>query len=279
MSDNDDIKGSFLERRNFIMQEIGKSFTKQSANQVIDKKATVVSVLTASCGLDNGKDVRVCENCLKLYYPDPTKVPVKDPTLLEIKKTACSGLCYCSISDVKFDQNIVINSQTKVDPASINVSQVATDVLEAIRTRYSDTDQEITEKMASDITNNVTQIVNQIIVQATTNINQVIFSLQKITLSGVGYNVSNINLGIMINATILAISGSNISLSLIDTIVRQQMDYIRNQVSTGFSTGFAQVLKESKIFLIATGVTIITLMLIIAGLLMYRAAYGHRTRR
>ena len=274
MTDNNDDPsfGGYLDRKNFILNEIGKSFTSQVAEKTINRSVTTISMLNIICGTESENGTPLCPQCIKLYFPDPEyEIRVNGRASIDkISKTACSGLCFCSAKNINFDQNITINSSAKIASTDIDVEKIAKNVTDAVTERYGET------STRNKFNQNVVNIVTQIKTQAVTNINQIIASLQNVTIIGTG-EVSNLNLGITIDATILAIASSNVAMDILNDTVNQQMDYIREQVDKNVTTGFTQAFKEAKRYLIITGVVLIGLMLLISGLLVYRARFGHKS--
>lgn len=275
MVDNtDETFGGYLDRKNFIMGEIGKSFTRQVAEKTINRSVNVTSMLNIICGTESENGTPLCPQCIKLYFPDPAEEIRTNgrANIDRITQTACSGLCYCAAKNITFDQNITINSAARIDDSDVNIQEIAKNVTDAVRERYGETSTK------NEFNQNIVDIVTQIKTQAVTNVNQVISSLQNVTIVGTG-EVSNLNLGISIDATMMAIASSNVAIDILNNIVNKQMEYIREQVDKNVVGGFTQAFKEAKRYLIITGIVLIGLMLLISGLLIYRARFGHKTSK
>lgn len=272
MSTDDPDFGSFMERRNFIIEEIGRSIAGQVSNKAtksINRVENVTSVLNVVCGTEDTKGNDLCPACIKLFIPNPDTASTKD--LKRIRNTACSGLCICNLRNIDMTNNVLVNGKLVIDQEDINVEQVVREVEEAVRKRYG-RDSTKNDKF----TKNITDIVSSIKAEAIASINLVIASTQIISTEGAGIEVSNVSLATNMNAVVSAIAKNRGAIDTLDDLVTQQMDYIRERVNESIVGGFQAVFREVKGFLIGTGVTILVLMLLISGLLLYRAAYGRK---
>lgn len=263
------IPDSYLGRRQFIFDSIGRSFSKNVVKSKINQNISAISQLIIECG--KAEDT-YCEDCLLKFF---TRDQIEDenfaknkPLISKIQKTACAGNCYCEVSDINFSNVINLNADAVIGEGDVDVDQIQKDVKKDIQDKYGENNWD------DKYNKYVVDIVIQISTSSVQNINQIINSSQTIVAKGTGYKIKGITMDICINAVLKAIADNSGSIDLVDDIVTEQMNKIRQQVDKDVIDSFSYAWQQSKTYVIAIGLFILALMLLISGMLIYRAVNG-----
>lgn len=272
---------SYTEQRDWLLQTIGESFTKN----VVSGKVNRNYVNWAQLNISN--DAPLCETCLGLYFTpdqlDETKVCIdsagkpisatecakKMSSIVNpIRNTACSGLCTVRVGNIDLSQNIIVNANAAIKPEDIDVDKISSDITKEYKKRYGENSAESTK-----FSENIKKLVVQIANTSAANINQIISTFQTITVSGPGSEVKDIKMDMAVNAVMSAVINNSSSFSVMNEILQEQIDIVRQEVDNRMTGGLKRALKEGKWTLIGVGIFLLVLVLLISGLLIYRA-YG-----
>lgn len=266
---------SSFERKKQLVEDIAESYSKQiiKANQSSSFIATsFINVV--------GNNNDSCKKCMLMYMSQTDIDKAFDQTnpdhqifLTLFKKIGtgvCGGLCHITIEDVEQNNILIydVSSEMTISPTDIN--EIVNDVIQKTRERYGYTDKTDT------YTQNIISIITNIKLNLTDNINQNISSQQIINITG-GTQVKGVTQNLIVNAVMNAIvnscsDGQNCSINLIEEMVQQQMDFIKSEVDKNVIGDFQYVWQESKLYFIGTGIFLLILLILIVGLLFYKAS-------
>ena len=266
---------SFIDRKDFLIKSIGRSYAKQLQTQDTTKSSIGISELIVDCkSIVEGRDM--CEECLKFYFSEDTlsdaNYKKNKPLIKQIVRTACEGQCVCNIDNVNISNVIVLNSNAKLESSKIDINKIVKEVEQSIIDEYGETDT------SNKYNEKITDIINIINTKTTQNINQLIFSRSSILVKGTGASVKNVTLDSVIDATMVAIATScseddpsKCSIDMITEIVQEQIDFIRKQVDKTVISMFQAVWNETKAYFIGTGVILAVLLFLVIFLLIKKA--------
>lgn len=264
---------SFVERRNELMKEIAGAFSSEMKSASSDLEFTSLSYMGIDCNTTGKSDA--CFYCLQRYkHVDFINDPKNKDAIDKIKKTSCRGSCVCSAKSVNNSSTITLDSLANIKSDDIDPQKIADQVYDAMVTKYGPSSQSMDK-------NDLVNLIVKIKTDVTQHINQSLNSIQMVSMEGPGSHVEDIHQSTLINAVMKSISdvcsedksSSTCSLSEIDGLVQNQMDYIRKDVDDKFKFSIGKVFQNMKRYLLLTGLFLLFLITVIVVLLIRKALH------
>jgi len=266
---------SLFERKKQLVQDIAESYSKQIIKQ--NQSSSVIATSFINVVQNNNNS---CEKCMLLYMSqssiDKAFNQTTDPSFLKLFKQigtgVCAGLCHITIQDIQQNNILIydVTSEMKLTPSDYN--EIVSDVIQKTLQRYGYTDKTDTSNK------NIVNIITMIQTNLSANIKQNISGQQIISITG-GGQVQGVTQNLIVNAIMSAIVNScsdkdntSCSIDLIEEMVEQQMEFIKNEVDKNIIGDFEYVWQQSKLYFIGCGIFLLILLIIIVGLLFYKAS-------
>jgi hypothetical protein len=265
---------SYVDRRNDLLKHISGAFVSATKSAASGLDFTGISYINIDC--DTSGNVDSCYQCLMRYY---SKEYIDDPTKLtdvnKMKRTLCRGMCTCSVKNVDNNAVITLNSLAQIKTEDIDVDKISADVYAAMVKKYGPSGAGMNK---DDLTKLVVSIQSSI----KQNIKQTVHSIQMLSLEGTGSDVDGLSQKAVIDATMAAVTetctenqaGSTCTVSAIDELIQQQMDYIKKSVDDSFGFSFSKVWNNLKFYIITTGLFLLFLVVVIIVLMIRKAMKG-----
>lgn len=262
---------TFIERRNYIMNEIAGTYIRSFENVSSVSSLNAYNYINLKCQ-DNNKD---CYNCLlnviKNENPNDTNPEkllelMKPQERLRITSEVCGGVCECSLTNVKNITDIMLNITKEIDEGKIK--KMAEKIEENISKELGPSSSKQTENIKSILVSINTNVQN--------NIEQLVNSIKIIELKGSGYKIDSINQTDVINAVMTALQqvcseGDKCGITVLNSIVESQMQYIRDEVDKNVKGSFTKMFGKAKNYLIFMGLFIALLVITYIVLLVRKA--------
>ena len=261
---------SFVERRDELMKGIAGAFSSAMKSASSDLKFTGFSYMGINCDTTGNADG--CFYCLQRYESDDFINDPKNKDVIDkIKKTSCRGSCVCSAKSVNNNSSITLDSLANIKSDDIDPQKIADQVYDDMAKKYGPSSQDMDKdnlvKLIVRIKNNITQQTKQ-----------TLHSIQMVSLEGPGSHVEDLQQSAVINAVMNGISevcseDESCSVSAIDSLVQEQMDYIKKAVDDKFKFSISKVFKNMKNYLILCGLFILFLLATIVVLMIRKALH------
>ena len=265
---------SYVDRRNYLMKQISGAYASATKSAASGLNFTGLSYINVDCDTSGNGDA--CYVCLQRYYSDKDiNDPDKQTEVNKTKKTLCRGACTCSVKNVDNSSVITLNSLAQIKSEDIDTNKIADDVYAAMVEKYGPSGAGMSK---DDLTTLVVSIKSSL----KQNIKQTLHSIQMLSLEGAGSNVDGLSQQAVIDATMAAVTetctenqeDSTCTVSAIDKLVQQQMDYIKKSVDDGFGFSFSKVWNNLKGYIITTGIFLLVLIVAIVFLMIRKAMKG-----
>jgi len=256
------------------MKEIAGAFSSSMKSASSDLEFTGLSYMNINCDTTTG-EIDPCFFCLQRYKPvDFINDPTNKDAIDKLKKTLCRGSCVCSVKSVNNSSMITLDSLADIKSDDIDASKIADQVYDAMAEKYGPSSKNMDKK-------DLTKLISKISTSFTQHIKQSLHSIQMVSLEGPGTQVEGIRQSIVIDAVMKGISevcsedesSSTCSMSSIDSLVQQQMDYIRKSVDDKFKFSIRKVFENMKSYLIMTVLFLLFLVVVIIVLLIRKALH------
>jgi len=257
------VDDTYIDRKNFIMNTIGKLYAKEIQAQQNQPTVNVVNNFIVDCKDPAG----YCKKCLLQFFSEDqiTGQNYIDnlPLIKEVRGGICSSFCTCNINNVDMSNTVSWSTEQSINTNMIDVKKIANEVVEQLTERYGKTN-------TSDRTNtNVTNIITSISSSQVQNINRLLTSNQTLYIVGTGSNVSNVSMTVVINAVMKAIATvcKDTGSCDIDQIISDQMQSLRVQAETKATIDTEE---DNKKKMILASIVIGVLIFYIIAVALYR---------
>jgi len=210
------------------------------------------------------RDQQACRQCL-LRSHSPYELLVNGPAVRSTKMGPCRGTCVCTIQSITQDASISLDVLSASNGQIFDPDTIATKVLEQTKEEFGDAGGSMDKT-------ELTTLVTQILFTMQQEIDQTVHSIQVLSIDGTGTEATNIRQQVVLDATLKAVANACSSsdqdagckISIIDSLIQSQMDYIRNSVNERFEFSAKKVFNNFKRQIY----TILLFLVILAGLLL-----------
>jgi hypothetical protein len=286
---------SFIDRKNNLIDAISSSYAKILREKYSISNIQGININDIECGNNSA-----CEDCLSLYLDKSILTSTKDSDVVfrnNIRDGICNGACVCKIDGLTLRNNIFVTSETGINISDDDKSKIIDDVIAT----YKDVRMSISRFKI--LLRNIINRTNEKII---TNIEQMCMSNQIISIKGTGYDVKNINILSTVNAVMRALiddcatnddtkkddkdddkkdntkkniknndtnTDDGCAVKTLNDIVTEEMNYIRDSVNTNVVNEFKYAWQQTKKYFIITGIILLILVVIISGMLIYKALH------
>jgi hypothetical protein len=290
---------SFSERRqsllNYISEAYRDAISKNSEKATVNKSADEISLIRTQCGGP------ACPTCMEAYI-SPTILNSKNQTPEElaiinnVRNSACSGSCVCNISNVTQDSTIVLAENATVKPGDFDLTKMVSQIKASMKKKYGGS-----AASSDNFTSDTTSLINTINYKVTETINQRFFSMSAVEAKGAGYKLKGVDNNMIVNAVMSAVAttcsktpgsilpdakcgssdptkpnygaeaGCTCTIQTLNSIITNDMQNITSLINKDVLGDFKQVWKSVKTYVIIVGAAIGGILLLMVGLLIYRA--------
>jgi hypothetical protein len=246
---------SYIDRRETLLNSIGKSYARQIQNQSTTLMSSVIQQLIVQCGSGD-----YCKKCIDKF---------PNIKIDKIRETSCAGLCLCDIENINMKTTIVWKPSQEINTSDLtsSINKIVEEVKKEMSDKYGETD------ISNEYNQTITDIITKVNINSKQIINQMMNSSQSIQLTGAGITLSIINIDVTINSIMEAIAGvcQNNELCGINNIIQQDMSIVQKKVQKDVETSFSFIWKKIKIYAISALIFFGVILLTIIFLLIFKA--------
>jgi hypothetical protein len=290
---------SFSERRQSLLNYVSSAYTdaisKSTQKSKVNKSAEEISLVRTQCGGP------ACSKCMDSFVSSSI-LNSKNQTSEElaiinnVRNTACSGSCVCNISNITENSTIVLSENATVSAGDFNLANMVAQIKASMQAKYGSN-----AATSADFNSDTTTLINSINDNVTQTINQGFFSMSAIDAKGAGYKLKGIDNNMVVNAVMSAVAsscsktpgstlpaskcgsadptkpnygaeaGCTCAIQTLNSIITNDMQKITSLINKDVLGDFKQVWKSVKMYVIIMASVIGGLLLLMVGLLIYRA--------
>ena len=284
----------------------------------IGMPTNLISSTTLIADCDNGNISSECVKCLlnngvKSSMIDKDNYNNKNnfDFVSTIRKTKCSGVCSCKITNVSLSTNLIFATGVNINGADMDISTITNNVMTAM-TNVDKTESstetrnwlmtlcglsgvvfggppgaiagliiagiavELSPTILKDVQEDIRKTVSNISMLYVNSINQLISSSQEIIISGTGISVHNISMksiqDIVMTASEQNCGNGNCVVDSINSIANKLIQKLTNNISNQFSGMFSYAFEQNKTLIISGSIFILGIIFMWVFLLFKKAA-------
>lgn len=262
-----------IDRKNDLINSIASEYVKITNQASTKDIINIRSTINIVCG---GQ----CKTCLQTFI-DPVVLAKGDAATLETVATLggstgglyqpnpngpCYNLCTCEVDDVILKNIVLLKEVSEItDKDTGKLKQIADNVYNLMVQKYGN------EYSNLNNTKRISEIVLSITKDSTTNIQQLLTTIQEVDIQGFG-TMKAMDLTLGVNAVYKAIVDNSDAMLNISDVVQDMITSIKKDVDKDFMDGFTYIWEEGKSYFIGAGIFLVVLFVIMIVLLMYKAS-------
>lgn len=228
---------------NNILENIAQNYVNIYKNHSVEKIQLQTSVLSVECG-------EWCEDCLKLFIDlekleanESMTVEDKKKTIQYIRRSVCRGACVCTVNKLDMTNDVVfITDSTIVDEVDVDI------ITEKLNVYLSEQYKNQDFKEAAD-KNKVSQIINDININLSSNISQSVATFQTVKIEGAG-SIKNVSMEVMVRAVMVTMLRNKATVESISEFAQAIFEKIAQEVQKSFKDELKAMMKKYKTQLI-----------------------------
>lgn len=214
--------------QNKIFENIAVNYVDVYKKHSIQKIQMQTSILSVECG-------QWCEDCLKIFLDldklesnDSLSVEDKKKTISYFREGVCKGACVCNVNKLAMTNDVVfITENTIVD--DVDVDLITEKLNSFLSEQYKN--ENFKEAASKD---KISQIVNDININLSTNISQSVATFQTVKIEGAG-NIKNVSVDVMVRAVMVSMVNNKQTVESLTSIAQAIFSKITQDVKKSFS--------------------------------------------
>lgn len=224
---------------NNILENIASNYVEIYKNHSIEKLQMQTNLINIDCG-------EWCEDCLKMFIDldaldanDTMSAEDKKSTISYFRRGVCRGACLCTVDKLNVTSDVVfITENVIVDDVDVDV------ITEKLNTFLNEKYKKEGFTAAAD-RQKVSQIINDINVNLSTNITQSIATFQSVKLEGAG-TIRNVSVEVLVRAVMVSMVKNKATIESITQFTQAIFEKIVQDVQKSFTSELTDMFKKYK---------------------------------